>query len=359
MKKNKKSGFFLRKFILCIFSAVSVFLAGCEITNHAEDALERARKFALEEARDLSEYQRNIIRYSLPVIQGQMIFKTEPIKLTEYEHIPRNEFHKPLETKHLDYVASCFVWKIPDLGGEVVVYGTGDRNFRFWQPLKVMYRKLAEPDEDYIKAWKKAVSFTEDNMLYITDTERDRIRFSEARVWCTAFDLKYLDEDKPIKPETTWTSYLLKKQGGKKEKYQVSLVWQADDPGKFIVFTGLGADIPVADKKFRKDKDGEEDAEKSGKKKEFSLLKNWNILTVRVIDKVKFSKYVTEFKYPVEEGSYRKEAVDTEKSLKEKTVEKTEEKVTEKTEEKSAEKTEEKVTEKSTEKKADSTEEKK
>ena len=336
MKENKKIRFSLQKFILCVFSAFSVFLAGCEITNHTEDALERARKFALEEARDLTEYQRNIIRYTLPVLQGQMIFRTEPIPLTEYEHIPRNEFHKPLETKHLDYVASCFVWNIPDLGGDVVVYGTGDRNFRFWQPLKVMYRKLAEPDEDYIAARKKAVSFTADNMLYITDTERDRIRFSEAKVWCTTFDLKYLEDDKPLKQKTSWTSYLLKKQGGEKEKYQVSLVWQADDPNKFIVFTGLGADIPkvgkdgkleisvdeeVSEDEF--DEDGGKVKGKDGKilpgkKKGFSLLKNWKLLTVRVIDKVKFSKYVTEFKLPVsgeteeKKSAEKKNAVDTE-----------------------------------------------
>ena len=341
MKENKKSGFFLQKFILCMFSAFSVFLAGCEITNHTEDALERARKFALDEARDLTEYQRNIIRYSLPVIQGQMIFKTGAIPLTEYEHIPRNEFHKPMETKHLDYVASSFVWKIPDLGGEVVVYGTGDRNFRFWQPLKVMYRKLAEPDTDYIAARRKAAGFTADNMLYITDTERDRIRFAEAKVWCTTFELKYLDEDKPLKQKTAWTSYLLKKQGGEKERYQVSLVWQADDPNKFIVFTGLGADIPkvgkdgklvITDdegKEVEEDPDEENEesikAEKSGKmpgrkKKGFSLLKNWKILTVRVIDKVKFSKYVTEFKLP--EAGEKKE----DKSAEEKKTVETEEK---------------------------------
>ena len=47
-------------------------------------------------------------------------------------------------------------------------------------------------------------------------------------------------------------------------------------------------------------------------------MKNWKLLTVRVIDKVKFSKYVTEFKLPVsgeteeKKSVEKKNAVDTE-----------------------------------------------
>lgn len=259
-----------------------LFLTACAITDHTDDALEKARKFALKKALDLTEYQRNEIRYTLPKVLEEELFAFTPIKLTEYDHVPRNESSKKHKTKHLDHVAVSFVWEIPSLGGEVIVFGTGDRAMRFWEPVRVMYRKKAIPDTPYENARKLAADFTINNLLYLTDSERNRIRFGEAKVYCTSFDLAFLQQNKVPEAEDSLTSYLRAKKE-KRERFQLSLVWQADDPDKVIVFTGLGAEIPL-----------QQEAYQTGKESEIALLASWKVLSVHVLEKKKFAQYIVD-----------------------------------------------------------------
>ena len=290
---NKKKSFTVSLWKnLCLLVAAlltELFLASCAVTDHTDDALERARVFALEKAKDLSEYQRNVIRYSLPKVQEEELFTFAPIKLTEYDHIPRNEAVKPHKTKHLDHMAVSFVWDIPSLGGEVVVYGTGDRAMRHWEPQRVIYRKIAKVDNAYEAARNAVVNFTADNMLYITEPERNRIRFSEAKVYCTSFDLAYLEENRARGTEGAWEAYLMEKQGGKKDRFQLSLVWDCDEPSKVIVFTGMGADIPE-----EKALEAARKAKGKGKESELALLTGWKILSVHVLEKSKLARYVVD-----------------------------------------------------------------
>lgn len=269
-------------FIFCLL--LGTILVGCAVSDQTDDAVEKARYFAMEKARELTEYQRNIIRYTLPEIQQEEIYAFSPIPLTEYDHIPRNEKRKPHNTAHLDSMAISFVWKVPSLGGEVVVYGTGDRLMRYWEPVKILYRKVEKADEAYGAAREKAVAFAADNMLYLSVKERDRIRFSEAKVFCTSFDLAYLEKNKAQTQESSWESYLREKKEGKMHRFQFSLVWKADDPDKLIVFTGMGAAVPE-----------EKLAGNAGKnEEEIVLLENWDILSVHVLKKEIFAKYIVD-----------------------------------------------------------------
>ncbi|MBO4303361.1 MAG: hypothetical protein J6A21_02115 [Lentisphaeria bacterium] len=291
MNKKKSFASSLRK-ISCLLTAAllpGLFLASCATTDRTDDAVEKARAFALERAKDLSEYQRNVIRYTLPKVQEEELFVFAPIKLTEYDHIPRNENVKPHNTKHLDSMAFTFVWEIPSLGGEVAVYGTGDRAMRHWEPLRMVYRKLAKVDGPYEAARDTVVSFTADNMLYISEEERTRIRFSEAKVYCTSFDLAYLEAKRIRGTEGAWEAYRVEKEGGKKERFQLSLVWDCDDPSKVIVFTGMGAEIPD-EKALEAAKENKE----KGQEKEIMLLTGWKILCVHVLEKSKLSRYVVD-----------------------------------------------------------------
>ncbi|MBO5760365.1 MAG: hypothetical protein J6S53_02355 [Lentisphaeria bacterium] len=263
---------------------LGIFFAGCAVTDHTDDAVEKARKFALDKTRTLTEYERNTIRYTLPAIQEEDIFTFNAIKLTEYDHVPRGENVKVHKTEHLDHQAVSFVWNIPSIGSEVVVYGTGDRSMRFWEPVRVLFRKREKVDSAYEAAMKKVQDFTINNMLYLTESERTRIRFSPGKVYCTTFDLSYLQEKKAPAAENVWQEYLNEKKSGKKARFQLSLIWQADDPQKVIVFTGTGAFIPGA--KEEKLPEGKITGEK-----EISLLASWDILCVHVLKKDEFAKY--------------------------------------------------------------------
>ncbi|MBP5182537.1 MAG: hypothetical protein J6331_05870 [Lentisphaeria bacterium] len=291
MNKKKNSASSPWKILRLLSAALltGLFSASCAITDHTDDTVEKARAFALEKTRDLSEYQRNVIRYTLPKVQEEEIFTFSPIKLTEYEHIPRNETVKPHKTKHLDYMAISFAWDVPSMGGEVVVYGTGDRSMRNWEPVRVFYRKIARIDSPYEAARNAVVRFTADNMLYLSEPERNRIRFSEAKVYCTSFDLAYLEEKKIRGTEVAWEAYLTEKKGGKKDRFQLSLVWDCDDPSRVIVFTGMGAEVPD-----EKALEAARKAKGKGGEQEIMLLSGWKILSVHVLEKTKLARYVVD-----------------------------------------------------------------
>ena len=160
---------------------------------------------------------------------------------------------------------------------------------RHWEPQRVIYRKIAKVDNAYEAARNAVVNFTADNMLYITEPERNRIRFSEAKVYCTSFDLAYLEENRARGTEGAWEAYLMEKQGGKKDRFQLSLVWDCDEPSKVIVFTGMGADIPD-----EKALEAARKAKGKGKESELALLTGWKILSVHVLEKSKLARYVVD-----------------------------------------------------------------
>lgn len=232
---------------------VLLFLSGCTV-DYTHSAVEKARSFALKNTLDLTEYQRNHIRYVYPAVWKREIFTHKPMSLTEYDHMARNRDFKPRKSDRLHYMDMSFAWEnIPGLGYTVIVLGHGENSGNFWEPLKVVYKKSAPVDPGYENAKAAAVNFVTNNMLDLSTQERNRVRFSEAQVAYTSFDLSYAQEEKPFvrkKRETGLEGYLAslrKDAAGKRGKTpgagggetQFSLVWKGDDPGKLIVISGI------------------------------------------------------------------------------------------------------------------------
>ena len=218
-------------------------LAACGAcrTDDTDHAVEKARAYALERTRDLTEPQRNFIRYATPEIWEDEIFPYEPMKFEEYAHLPRNlEDDKPIKAPYHDYMASSFVWNPPGLGHSVVVIGSGERSMHFWEPLKLVYKTLRPVDKAYESARTAAVMYVMNNMLYLTRTERNRVRFSEAEVLRTDFNLKYMRNQEEA-DDSAWESYL-KSLARRKDQVQYSLIWKADDANHVIVITGFAGD---------------------------------------------------------------------------------------------------------------------
>ena len=114
--------------------------AACR-TDYTDDAVEKARAYALERTKDLTEPQRNFIRYATPEIWEDEIFPYQPMAFEEYAHLPRNlQDKEPVKAPYHDFMASSFVWNPPGLGYSVVVIGSGERSMQFWEPLKLVYK---------------------------------------------------------------------------------------------------------------------------------------------------------------------------------------------------------------------------
>ena len=220
--------------LLLIFSAgILLFAASCTV-DYTVPAMEKARKFALKNTLDLTEYQRNHIRYVYPAVWKRVIFKHEPMKLTEYDHMARNSEFKPRKSDRLSYMDLSFAWEeIPGLDYTVIVLGHGEASGNFWEPLKMVYKKNAPIDDNYEKARKKAVDFVTNNMLTLSVSERDRVRFSEAEVALTNFDLSYAQEEdsKRDKKSSGLEDYLasLKKAASQKKEEEEKSVSNKDD----------------------------------------------------------------------------------------------------------------------------------
>lgn len=230
----------MRTYRTAILLPALLLLAVCAAcrSDHTDYAVEKARAYALERTKDLTEPQRNFIRYTTPEIWEDEIFPYEPMKFEEYAHLPRNlEDDKPIKAPYHDYVAASFVWNPPGLGHSVVVIGSGERSMHFWEPLKLVYKSIQPIDKAYENARNAAIMYVMNNMLYLTRTERNRVRFSEAEVLRTDFNMKYMNR-RDEADDTAWESYL-KSLSPQKDNVQYSLVWKADDPNHFIVITGF------------------------------------------------------------------------------------------------------------------------
>ena len=213
--------------------------AGCQ-TDYTEEALHRAREYALDNSRMLPEIARNHIRYVAPKLQTAPIFPHKAMALTEYDHIGRNIDFVPKYDPDLDTIVAQFVWNPPQLSYSVIVIGCSRKDLSYWEPLKVILKHVIPQREVYEKARNQAISYVTNNMLYLSRLERVRVRTSEVEVRETQFDLEYMFEEQFESTQNEWKKFLdeLKKQQNRR---QYSLIWKADDPKKRIVITGFGS----------------------------------------------------------------------------------------------------------------------
>ena len=213
--------------------------AGCQ-TDYTEEALHRAREYALDHSRMLPEIARNHIRYVTPNLQTAPIFPHQAMALTEYDHIGRNIDFTPKHDPNLDTIVAQFVWNPPQLSYSVIVIGCSRKDLSYWEPLKVVLKHVIPRRTVYENARDQAVSYITNNMLYLSRLERVRVRTSEAEVRETQFDLEYMFEEQFESTQNEWKKFLdeLKKQ---QDRRQYSVIWKADDPKKRIVITGFGS----------------------------------------------------------------------------------------------------------------------
>lgn len=232
----------MKRFFIFLTAAVSVLavLTGCR-TDHTKSAVERARTYALKNLSGLTDGQRNFIRFTQPEIYENIVYPRYVIPLnTGSGHIEVDDVrHFPVAPEH-DLMHSCVVWSPPDLGAKVVVVGDGERSMLFWEPYRVIVKRYDPGDTGLKSATSAAASFVRNNMLYLSTSELNRVRFDKPEAVYTRLPVDPAEDD-PGKL-SSWEEYQLEQQGGKAKASnltQLSLTWPADDPTQCIVVTGF------------------------------------------------------------------------------------------------------------------------
>ena len=194
--------------------AVMFFLNACRSKDFYHDrAVQRARKFILEEDKTLTLEQQEFIKYNKPVIMAAEIFS----KLATGSS----------RSHTLSHV--CIAWIVPGHKDAYVVFGTSDNYLRDWYPNRVIIKRYDQPAHKFHAANRAAVLYAVNNFLYLSNKQLNRVRFSPPETIVTDYKItKEALEGKGIKPKNL------------KSLMQVTFVWPSYKEGHKIFVCGLG-----------------------------------------------------------------------------------------------------------------------
>ena len=192
-----------------------LFLTACGTTDYYKDrAVQRARKFLLEEDRTLTLSQREYVKFNKPVIMAARIFEktgTESATSGTLSHV-------------------CIAWIAPGRKDAHVVFGVSDNHLRDWTPNRVIIKKYDRLARKYHLAKKAAILYGVNNFLYLSNKQLNGIRFEV--------------------PETIISDYKLPKANLKEKKIsvkmlkslvQITFVWPSNRANHKIFVCGVGA----------------------------------------------------------------------------------------------------------------------
>ncbi len=207
----------LKAFFL-IISAMSIMILTNSCKLHKEDyytdkAVERGRKLALNKMKFLTPNQLSYIEFNKPVI----VF---------------NEILTP--TSYTEPTQICLIWHIPNLKKSVVVFGVGSADMQGWNPDQVLLQQFEYNDVVRETSANNGVKYVMNKMLFLTDQERNNVRFAPPEIIITDFKIdttvKLIEKDEYTKKQLTKDF---------EEYQQISLIWGTADKNRKIVVTGL------------------------------------------------------------------------------------------------------------------------
>ena len=224
--------------VIGIFAAVMtlLFFTGC-VTDYRAEAAEDAREYLLENLEGLTVLQQNYIRYNDPIILNQELWKsTVPDAIPDAHIVTRHERNTYADPRR-DMMMQCFGWRVPGMDKDVLVVGTAQRDFRFWEVNRIVLRSREKRDLAGSKIRKKAMMFAVSALPELKGQIYHKVRFATPDVHKTIFLL-----DQPKKPATqdSWLDFL--KVAAAKEPLQISAVWIDPETNQRIVVTGLSKD---------------------------------------------------------------------------------------------------------------------
>lgn len=215
-----------------------LFFTACR-TDYTADAVETAREYALENLRGITANQREFIRFTQPEIYEDMVFPKYVTPLLETGHHKVEKKERFPTAPRLDLMHSCVVWSPPDMKAKIVVVGDGERHMQFWRPYRILIKEFLPADGAFTAACAACARYARNGMQYLSEAERDRIRFSDPEEFCfTKLDIPEPQEKTDLDQESEWEQYLRSLKEDRTQITQLSVIWPADDKDKRIVFSG-------------------------------------------------------------------------------------------------------------------------
>ena len=220
------------KQIIGIFAGVLaiLFFAGCA-TDYRAEAADDAKEYLLKNMEGLSVLQQNYIRYNDPIILNTTLWKNNIPHAQAYAHIVARHERNLYSAPHRDMMMHCFGWRVPGMDKDIYVVGTAQRNFRYWEPNRIILRSRDKEDLASMKIRKKAMTYALSAFPKLQDRIFHRIRFAEPEIYTTHFTP---EQQNPAKKE--WDHFLT--QLKQKEPYQVSAVWIDPETNTRIIVMG-------------------------------------------------------------------------------------------------------------------------
>jgi len=215
------------KFLYVFVSILSIFvLSSCNTPDYYRaKAVEKARDFAIPRLRDLQETQLDYIRYSSPVLMESEIFIRYQ---TDNKSPSKNDIYQ-----------TCIVWDVPGLDYSIVIFGVSERRMDDWTPERVIRKKFNTLTAARDESVRLSVEYAMNNMLYLSDEMRNRVRFSPPKDYFTDFEVnvdKYKTTKKMTRREKDLDAYR------KTQQKQRSFVWDTDEENEKIVISGFCID---------------------------------------------------------------------------------------------------------------------
>lgn len=206
----------LRLFLTMTAPTVLIFVfSACNTTDYYRDqAVQRARKFLLAEEKNLTLAQQEYIKFNKPVIMTEPIFpqfSTDSATSGTLSHV-------------------CIAWVLEGEKNAYVVFGASDNRLQDWTPNRVILKRYDPPARKYHAARQSAVNFAMNNFLYLSDRQRNLIRFEVPETIITDYQFDQ-EKLKSIKLSEEKLKSLV----------QITFVWRSTRAEHKLFVCGAGA----------------------------------------------------------------------------------------------------------------------
>ena len=215
--------------IIAFGAAVCAALSGgCRSDAYYQNrAVERAREYLLDEAKELTAEEKYFVTFNDPV------FLTSPIIGDVGLSKTRSLDSSTLNAQMLQI---CISWKLPKRDEWHMVYGASNGRMDFWYPDRLIRKKFAQAKvSDLERATMQSRTYARNNLFdLMSAAEQNFIRFHFPAVYETNFEPNFNPTGKDI-PEK-----IEKARRSVAKLTQYSLVWIRPDQEEIAVFCGFG-----------------------------------------------------------------------------------------------------------------------
>jgi len=218
MKKNC-----LYSWVACLLVALgAILMVSCQSDAYYKaSSVDAAREYLLANSKELSQMQREYIKYNKPVLLHENIFGEKSNAAGPFQ--------------------ICITWVVPGEADVFLVYGTGNFHMRNWYPIKIIKKQFIDKDRAKINAMKIAVAYIMNNMLFLSNETRNHIRFSTPKFAMTNFPLDRLGllDKKDAFGKMKSAKNIAKEKALLKKQEQVALIYTTKNSANRVVVLGL------------------------------------------------------------------------------------------------------------------------